>query len=217
MTHALIIRFHYEKGDPRYAWRFAYFQSMVLPRILNQTVKDFDIYVRCNPWQVDDVKELDPRIKILMVERERVDYKTHGGKKYFVDFIPWKQVLGMKKYEIQSGLDSDDLIAPDYMQTVREYIEEYKNVGKPKSSVHVSFQPQIFDLKTLSVRPIGTTYTPTKGSAFLSLYQPEKTEPYRFIYEESHLKMWKFADHSVVVQEGQCWATVHRVNESTGK
>lgn len=210
MTHALIIRFHYEKDDKRYPWRLAYFKSMVLPRILNQTVKNFEIYMRVNPWQVEEVKALDPRINIFMVEHEKADYKYTGGKKYFLDFVPYKQVCGLPMFDIQSGLDSDDLIAPDYMETVQRVISEQGD-----ERVHVCYQPEIFDLKDLKIRPIGTTYTPTKGSAFLSLYQPKKIREYKFIYEESHLKMGR-GIKSIVLPAGKCWATVHGKNESTG-
>lgn len=209
--HVVIIRFHYKHDDPRFAWRFAYFQSMVLPRLLEQTDKRFDIAIWCNPWHASLFRGLSKRIQTFNVKTE-VTYKSLGGKKYFVDFAPWSAVEGLMKYDIQTGVDSDDLVGPHFIETIHDFVKE----NGDKRSLHISFQPRIFDARTLTTRPIGTTYTPRKGSAFMSLYQPKKKK-YHFIYEDSHLRLWRLADHSITVPEGHAWATVHGINESTGK
>jgi len=209
-THCLVIRFHYEKDDPRFDWRFSYFKAMVLPRILNQTVKNFDIAIWCNPYHDELFKSLSPRIKVFHAKVDSVQYKTLRGKKYYYDFVKWEDLEGLEKYDIQSGIDSDDLIEPNYIEIIEMHLF---NATIP---THLCFQPKTFNLKTLRVKPM-MNYHLKRGSAFFSLYQPDKDRNYKFIYCDSHISMWKYAKRSIVIPAGHCWATIHNLNESTGK
>jgi hypothetical protein len=183
---------------------------MVLPRLLRQTDKDFVIAIRCYPWHSERLRKLSDRIITFSVGRESENIIKRHGKNYFHDFTRWENVVGLPKYDIQSGLDSDDLVAENYIETIRQRIEkEDKN-----KSLHISFQPELFDLKTLRIYPIGTRYSIFKGSAFFSIYQPNK-ERYKFLYEKSHLVIGRDFDKSILIPAGYCWATVHNINEST--
>jgi hypothetical protein len=73
----------------------------------------------------------------------------------------------------------------------------------------------MIDIKTKKIKPLGR-YSENRGSAFMALYQPDKTN-YRFIYEESHISIIKKADIKVILPIGYCYASVHSFNESTGK
>lgn len=208
--HIIIIRFHYREDDPRFGWRLSYFKAMVLPRILNQTDKNFDIGIRCNPAHAEIFKKLSDKIIPFRTKNDSARYKTgKNGKKYFEDFVQWEDVIGLKKYNIQSGLDSDDLIGPRYIEVIHSALED------AAEATHISFQPRTFNIKTLETRPM-MRYHARRGSAFLSLYQPDKTN-YKFIYCGSHISMWKNAKKSITLPQGHCWATIHRINESTGK
>lgn len=213
-NQAVIIRFHYDQNDKRFEWRFQYFKDHVLPCLLEQTVSNFDIAIRCNPWHADLFKELSPRIIPFHVKDEHTSYKQKGRKSYFFDFIPWENVIDLPEYEIQYGLDSDDLITPDYIETLQKVIEGWK---PEVSTLHVSFQPELLDVKTQKVSPIGQEYSPEKGSAFMAIYQPRGTEPYRFVYEQSHLTLGSLFEKSITLPKGKCFASVHSYNESTGK
>lgn len=210
MTHAIIIRFHYKDNDPRFQWRLAYFQAMVLPRILRQTKKNFDIAVRCNPKHADIFQKMNRRIRTFTVSGEKESHIIRGGKKYFIDFVPWKDVIGLEKYDIQTGIDSDDLISENFIERIENEIRQ----RNPNKSLHVSFQPGIFNAATLQKYPMKVSYGEKKGSAFFSIYQPNKKK-YIFAYEDSHLRLWKYFDKSVTIPYGYCWATVHGFNEST--
>ena len=215
-NHVVIIRFHYERNDPRFEWRFQYFKDNVLPRLLYQTVDDFDIAIRCNPWHNELFKNLHPRIIPFQVGNEHVDYKEVGRFKFFFDFSPWKNVIGLDKYLIQTGLDSDDLIVADYIETIRNEIKKYP----PNESLHISFVPEIFNVAKCTTYGIGVKYSPTDGSAFMTLYQPRYNDPkyeYHFVYERSHHKLYKIVDRSITMPTGYCFASVHNWNESTGK
>jgi hypothetical protein len=210
MTHGVIIRFHYQKGDPRFAWRIAYFKAMVLPRLLNQTEQNFEIAVRCNPWHENIIKGLSNKITTFRIRGEEEGFRIIKDKKYFVDFAPWYKVVGMKQYDIQSGLDSDDLVARNYIETIQKIVRE-----NPKDkSLHISFQPEIFNTEKLKTYPIGQTYTRERGSAFFSIYQPNK-QIYKFAYEKSHLVIGKDMQKSIIMPAGFCWASVHGHNYST--
>lgn len=215
MNHIVIIRFHYEENDPRWPWRFQYFKEQVLPRLLNQTNQDFDIGIRCNRWQIPFFMELSDKIIPFYVKNEKAQYRPIGGKMYFFDFAKWEDVVGLKQYDIQSGLDSDDLVSPNYIQKTKDSISEFA-LKHPGKSFHLSFQPEIHNVKTYETYPIGVKYSPRVGSAFFAIYQPKK-EKYIFAYQYSHMKLGQVMDFSITLPAGSCWASVHELNESTGK
>lgn len=214
MTYAFIIRMHYPERDPRFPWRIAYFQSMVLPRILAQTEQRFDICIRCHSRDAALLENLHPRIKTFGVADEEERHITKYRREYFEDFAPWSSVVGLPKYDVQLGLDSDDLIDPEYVATARKVIEQHIE-SHPGKSLHLSFQPELFDLAKLKTFPICVRYTPQRGSAFFAIYQPPDTGRYVFAYECSHLQLWRFFSRSVTILPGRCWATAHHLNEST--
>jgi len=86
-NHVLIIRFHYEKNDPRFDWRLAYFKAMVLPRILNQSYKNFDIAIWCNPEHDEIFKALSPRIKVFHSKIDTVKYKERANGKNIITIL----------------------------------------------------------------------------------------------------------------------------------
>ena len=208
MKTAFIIRFHYEENDPRFAWRFQYFKESVLPRILAQTEQDFEIAIRCNPAHDQLFKDLSEKIRVFHVRGEYVAYKK---EKYFYDFVEWDRVIDLPRYELQLGLDSDDLIEPNYLEWVRK-----TRRGMPDhETTHICFQPQLLDVKTGEIHPIKQVYSSTKGSAFFAIYQPATVEPYVFAYQESHLTIGRHFTNKIVMPEGICFASCHHLNEST--
>lgn len=214
-TMVMIIRFHYDTDDKRFEWRFQWFKDAVLPRILAQTYDKFDIAIRCNPAHNKLFRDLHPRIFTFNVEDENIHYKPHGRKMYFQDHIPWSAIDDqMDRYDIQMGLDSDDLIHPDYVKIIKENVVNHIK-SYPGKSLHLSFQPILFRLDGNKERPM-IPYTPERGSAFLAFYQPDKNN-YKFIYERSHISFYKIADRSIVIGQGYCSAVAHKLNESTGK
>jgi len=205
MKIAFIVRFHYKKNEPKFEWRLDYFKKRILPRLKNQGV-ELDICVWCNEWHDQIFKDLG--LKIFRPVKERAEHREG----YWLDFVPWKDIRGLDRYDIQMGIDSDDLIDKNYVKTVLKIIEK-ESKGRP---MHICFQPQLFDWKRHQFRSIGIVYGPRKGSAFFAIYQPvETTKKYIFAYEDSHLRLWKYFEKSVIIPSGRCWATVHGLNEST--
>lgn len=58
-NHIIITRFHYQKNDPRFEWRFAYYQAMVLARLQAQTDSDFHIGIWCYDHHRNLFEKLD--------------------------------------------------------------------------------------------------------------------------------------------------------------
>jgi len=208
ITCAFIIRFHYKENDPRFEWRFKHFIDNVLPRIKAQTYQDFDICVWCNDWHKKLFEDLG--LKTFNVIKEYIRYKG----RYFHDFTPWNEVIGLNKYDIQCGLDSDDYIEPYYLAKIVQVVSEH-TTERDNRTIHICFKPELIRLDTGKIEPLGN-YNENRGSAFLALYQPDKTN-YRFIYEESHISIIRKADVKVVLPTGLAYAISHQINESTGK
>ena len=208
------IRFHYPEHDPRFAWRYKHFIENVLPRIKAQTYKDFDICIWCNPWHRYHFESIDG-VKTFTVKNDPTRYKQHRhnpNKKFFHDFVKYEETIGLEKYDLQLGLDSDDYIEPNYLYEVLKVLDMYAGENK---SIHICFQPEMIRLDTGKIEQF-KPYTLNRGSAFMALYQPNK-EDYRFIYEESHISIIRKADIKVVLPKGYCMATATKgYNESTG-
>ncbi len=110
LTTAFIIRMHFEKNDPRWSWRLAYFQSIVLPKILMQDDQDFDICIRANKYHTDELKALSHKIKVFDAKTSKKGWIKPGYEekvgKYFIDFLNFEDLTGLHKYDIQIGIDS---------------------------------------------------------------------------------------------------------------
>jgi hypothetical protein len=213
MKHAIIIRFHYPKDHPKFEWRFAYFQAIVLPALLRQDNKNFDICIWCNEWHKERIQKLSPRIKTFGINPEAEGKIKTGyeqkAKIFHVDFVDWENVIGLEKYDIQTAVDSDDIILrKDFIDRIE------KECQTAKGSLHLSFQPYMFHVPTLTTYTCPVPYKMSYGSPFYSIYQPNK-EKFIFVYHDSHLKMSKYMKESRIIEVGYCTFSVHAKNEST--
>lgn len=205
---------HFPKDDPRWSWRFNYFASMVLPKILAQRDQDFDICIRANKWHAKELKALSPKIKIFDVkEKEKGKIKKgyeEKAKIYFVDFVDFQDTKGLKRYDIQIGIDSDDMpINIDFVTRLKK-----ECINRLMTSLHVGFQPYIFEASTLRTFK-SFRYSAERGSPIFALYQPNKKREYVFAYEDSHLKLPQYMEQSITISEGYCAFSVHNFNSST--
>lgn len=217
---AFIIRMHFKKNDPRWEWRLAYFRSVVLPKILDQTDKDFDICMRVNKHHAEQVQALSDRIKIFDVVPEKNGYidpkNRRKARKYFIDFIHYKYTVGLEKYDIQIGIDSDDMpLRNDFVERVKMECMRY-----PDLPLHISFQPHIFHVPTLRMFECPMNYGSklTNGSPIFAIYQPKASENQRYIfaYSDSHLQLPNKIKRAIRIEEDYCCYSVHGKNSSTG-
>jgi len=189
MNHAVLIRLNYKEDYPHLNWRLSFFESMVLPRLLKQTVPDFDIWVYCNPLHVDRLKAMSDRIKTYSTNRTDP---------------------ALPKYDIQTRHDSDDLVSLDYIFKIQEIC---KNHEKTVPLV-ISFQPYKLDLWTLNRHPYAR-YNARNCSAFQSLYFPDKEKEYRNILSFNHRRIWQTYPDVVTIPLGYCDIIVHDSNDGT--
>src|SRR5690554_1734409 len=200
-TAAFITRLHYPRNHPDWQWRLKYYSDRVLPSILNQTDQDFDIWVWCEPHHVSEVKGLHRRIRTFWAPYQA------KGEKYLADQVQYDQTVGLPKYKLQIGIDSDDFISKKLLQKAR-------SICKGEQSTVVSFQPVLFDVKTKRCFYMKRRYGPNFGSAVFAFYQPN-LDNYQFAYTVGHRSLPKLAEKVVVVPEGYAFVSIHDRNYST--
>lgn len=202
MSTAIITRFHYPKGHPKFKWRFDYYAREVLPRIFQQTDQNFEIWIWCEPHHDKLFRLLSPRINIF-----HATYQPRKSR-FFIDFTPFENTDGLPKFNVQVGLDSDELIEPDYIEKIHEHC-----TGNQKKCI--MFQGLLLDVRTGKKYHMRRTYGEHFGSAMFAFYQPDIVDDYFFILQTSGHRAPKFAEKVIVVPEGYVLVSVHGHNDST--
>lgn len=195
----VITRMHYPKDHKDFKWRFEYYKNKVLPTLRNQTFKQFDIAVWCEKHHEKLFKELG----VIPFQATHPEYNSE----LFKDFTSWDNVSGLKRYDIQVALDSDDLVEPQFLAKIRQIC-----VGS--KSIHISFQPDKLNIKTGKLYKMSDNYKNSgTGSPCYALYQPEFKY---FAYHDSHLKIGNLMDKTIYIDEGYVHMSIHDTNDSTG-
>lgn len=202
MDTAVITRFHYPRHDPRFNWRFDYYAHETLPRLLDQTDKNFDIWVWCEPHHDARFKRLHPRINVFHGTYDK--RQSH----LFIDYTSYERLTGLPKYPIQFGLDSDELVEPGI-------IEHARKLCKGEQSIHISYQPILYDVATGRKFHMKRTYGGHFGSAIFAFYQPNLGSNWKFAYHTSHIRLPKLAEVRLREPAGFVYVSVHHQNDST--
>lgn len=207
LSHAVMIRLHYQPGDADFEWRLAFFRSMVFPRLLHQTDQNFEIWVWCHPEHSQRIAEVSGRIRIW----ETVQF-SRVSKRGVLDPKELLNVKGeeLPRFDIQSRLDSDDFISSEYIAKVKKEVSRF--VGK--ASVIISFQPYKLCLWKLTRYKMRTRYHASQCSMFFSLYQP-RSAVYHNVWGVSHIRAYQIVNNVVTVSEGYCDLVVHGINVQT--
>ncbi len=203
MKHVVITRLLY-KEDDRLLKRLELYKKYCLDSLKKQTKTDFDIAVLCNRDHSKIFKDMG-----IIPFHFKDNWFGQKPKKYWSCFRGWDNVEGLDMYDIQTSLDSDDFVAPNYLETIENTIDR-----EAEGSLHVHFQPRFFNIATGEDLPQKKQYSEETGSAFYSLYQPDKTN-YVYCGHDSHLRIGKLMDKSILIKEGYCWIGVHDDNDST--
>ena len=201
MTHVVVTIMDYPDNS-EFEKRIELYREMVLPRLLSQTDRNFDIAVQCHPRHKERVKQLNRRI-IAFTKKPSVGMKWPWLGK-------WNEVDGLDKYDIQTSVDSDDWVSKEFVAKIHEAISK-QDLTK---SLHISFQPELLNLETGQTKKMRTRYSPTSGSMFFSIYQPDK-ENYIYIGEHVHNEMQRYFSKSITLPEGDCWMCIHKENRDS--
>jgi hypothetical protein len=186
LSHHILTRMAFDPADPQWPWRLAFYQVMALPRLLAQTCRDFEIWIKCHPEHFGVVAALDPSIKPCR---------------------SWEEV---PRSHIQTRIDCDDLVGKGFVAQIHGVAGS--DLSRP---VIVSFQPYKLDLFTLRRYRMGLRYHDRLNSPFLSLYQPQiEGADYRCIYDYTHGRLAVDTGfRAVIIPEGYCDMVIHDHNK----
>jgi hypothetical protein len=196
IRHAIIVRMNYSERNA-FNKALSLFKRNLLFCLEHQEEQSFDLMVGCNDRDREEVISASDKI-VIDTFTFPLRIKKNGAVKPF-------EVEGFEDFHIQTRLDYDDMISPNFTKRV---IEEY-NAVQGNESLILSFQPIKLDLyspEAKSMKP----YHDKKCSMFLSWINPKK-----FIFCDSHLTMWKYADRVKHIDEGYAWLVVHEDNTLT--
>lgn len=115
----------------------------------------------------------------------------------------------MPRFEIQTGMDSDDLVSPNYIARIKEEVEKSLN-----KSLVVSFQPYKLDMLTMKRYKMVERYYSQKCSPFITLYQPDG-ERYENILNLNHTYISGWCSNVVTIPEGYADMLIHGTNWAT--
>lgn len=207
MKHAIIIRLKYP-DCPEFEWRFNYFASMCLPRLVNQTDQEFDLFVLCNPIHDERLMALSDKVNVLHADAKAVtlvdDYNRKSGESNSVEPFDYNM-----DYEIQTRIDSDDLVHPDFVKVINATLKDARKMTL------LAFKPIRFNVNNLRLYYIHPKDGAYRKSQFLSLYNPDKST---FIYERGHrnwaTKVKKWGGDVKIMPFGYCFLSLHNYNAS---
>lgn len=200
MKHIVVTRMLYTDND-RFFKRLELYKKYTLKSLKEQSVHNFDIAVLCNRKHKEAIRELGVIPFFVGKDNFGQRDKTWHCK------VSWSEIEGLGKYDIQSNIDSDDWVC-------HKYIEKIQELSVGDKSIHIHFQPLLFNLKTQEIKAMRNRYDSNNGSAFYSLYQPDKTN-YIYIGQDGHRRMQNYADKTIIICESYAYVGIHDDNDST--
>lgn len=200
-SHIIISRLFYQ-DENELKERLDIYKQTALKSLLTQEDQHFDIAILCKPQHRDIIK-IHPRIIPFFSDKDKIRILYNGGT-----FFQWKDVYGIDKYDIQTSLDSDDSVSPEFTKKIQEVMADKKQI------THIHFQPLLRDYETGEVKKMKLQYGKELQSMFFSLYQPSK-DNYIYIGQDSHTVFGKYAEESILIPEGYCWLNIHSKNSGS--
>jgi len=199
-SHVIITRFCYD-DEELFKKRYEVYVSEVLPRLKKQKNKEFDIAILCLPKHNNIIEKLG----IIAFNYKKRSFSLSSS-------ILFQDTIGLKKYDIVSNLDSDDLVTEEYTQKIVEEIE--KATKEKDCSVSVTFQPKLFDLRTKEEKLMKTIrYSATKCSMFYSIYKPNQAHVFLRCYPHGLASVGN--EKNILISEGYCWMGINDYNSAT--
>lgn len=207
---AIITRFHYPPAKRKqFEWRFGYWRDRVLPTLAAQSDRDFDIWVWCEPEHERLFQALST--PELAVNTFRAEYRPQRKGRYHVDFTTFEQTQGLPRYELQIGLDSDDMLATPAVAQIR------RAVAGARMRRLVSLQPVLLDAADGRLYRMNRRYNGRSCSAVFGMYQPRAmwSRGFYFPYHTGHVTLRRLVPDMRYLPEGLALASVHSHNETT--
>lgn len=202
----VVTRFYYPEWDDDVQTRYDFWVNECLSRLNDQTDSGF----RLNVW-VDDGPHgtggvYVPEVGVAPVNFFTVTLPELEG---WEGFANWGDVHGFEGSRVMIGLDSDDMVSPKFIETVRKESE-----GR-ESNVLVSFQPTKLDLKSGNRYRMKNYRLRNKCSPIFAMIQPDPDDRV-FPYYKGHYRLPKDDRWDTVwVGEGLCQMGIHHLNSRT--
>lgn len=185
---AIIVRSCYPRRMKfRERWRL----RRLFDSLNNQTDTDFIVYILCH--ELYGKKGLKSNID----DMRRLCYDLNFEVR-FED--PPKH-----HYEIECRIDNDDLVAPNYIERIRQLYEINCD------TFCINFQPVKMDEETKKLYHHEQQYNYEGTSMFLVLVQKEEKKHY--VYDRPHIRMAKEVGAVVMGGEGFCFLVCHSDNQ----
>ena len=203
----VVTRFYYPEWDDDVQTRYDFWVNECLPRLNDQT----DLGFRLNLW-VDDGPHGTSNMKTpsgvgaVDINFFTVNLPDLNG---WEGFANWGNVQGFDGSRVMVGLDSDDLVSPKFIETVRK---ESENRNR---NTLVSFQPTKLDIASGDVYRMKNYRSRNKCSPVFAMIQPDPDDRV-FPYYRGHYRMpnddrWDM----VYLGEGYCQMGIHELNALT--
>jgi len=190
--HLIAMRMSYS-DDELFQRRLEISKKTFIPSILKQINKNFIVACISNEHHRETIKDSfgDSDVKILF-------FNSSGEvKKYVIE----------NNIKIQSRIDDDDIIVPEYIDIIqRIYYENIKTYDKFLTQT----QPYKFLIDKNEHYKMGLRYDNEKTSMFLTLNQLKVTD---FIMDKPHNKMGLLVDKVISTDEGMCKLVIHENNK----
>ena len=213
----------YIESDPMLDIRLERYVDIVVPQLRGQTNTDFDIALRVNKPTLDKIRHYldthgckdiitftEDHILFLGTYYDKSEFYNYGGES-INKYSTWENIHGLEKYDIQTSYDSDDYVSKDYIQTVKDIAMGHEN----KEPLHIHFQPIWLHEATKTTGRMEFRYNKYCGSAFYSIYCPQKDKEYIFCRVRSHANILNMFKYTILVPEGKCWIGVNENNVRT--
>lgn len=212
-SHCINIKLDYTDDDlfEEAYWRFRLGQ---LECLKSQTIQDFDIVIRSQLKHFSVLQDLgrkfEMRIKpYLFTGDPLIMYNgTPRTHPYPSEYIQ-SETKYLDKYHIQTLLDSDDWLRPDFIARIEA---EFK--GKTRKHV-LNFMPVKVDIINLEIYKMNY-YRTGKGSMVQSLFCPD-LDDYTLCWAYRHLALPKAIGSSTIIPEGYCWYVIHNYNTGNAR
>jgi len=200
-SHVIVTNLYYD-DEEMFKKRYEVYVSETLSRLKKQKNKEFDIAILCLKKHNHIIEKLG--ISPINYKKEDIKKRPFG--------VAYNEITGLKKYDIISSIDSDDLVSEGYTQKI---IEEIEKATKEKDcSVSVTFQPRLFDLNTKEEKRMKKfRYSAKKCSMFYSVYMPN--QGHNTIRKHPHSAVSVGIEKNVFVDEGFCWMGINDYNSAT--
>jgi hypothetical protein len=189
MKHLIIIRLNYV-DDLKFEKRMIIMDKTCVKSLTSQKNKNFIIGIICkNEKHFDIVSDKFKGIEVCRIDEKLIDFCKRNN------------------YQIQTRLDSDDIINDDYIDIIQNISKE---CSKP---ILIQTQPYKYCIDLNKTYKMAYRYNDKITSMFLTLVQEDIKYT---VMDRKHNEMSQIVSNVISTKEGICKLVIHGDNTITG-